>query len=500
MDIGVDMRERRAMTLEELPIAFENSYAESLEGFYVPTAGDRAPAPSFVYFGDSLAAELGLNAAVVKSDAGARLLSGGYVPKGAKPLAMAYAGHQFGGFSPQLGDGRALLLGELIDVHGGRRDVHLKGSGKTPFSRGGDGKAALGPVLREVIFGEAMHAFGIPTTRALAAIATGETVDRIDDLPGAVLVRVAASHLRVGTFQYFAAQGDTARVRQLADYAISRHFPELVAGSNKYLLFLRAVVDHQAALIAQWMLVGFIHGVMNTDNMTISGETIDYGPCAFMDAYDSATVFSSIDRQGRYAYGNQPAMARWNIARLAETLLPLLGGTEEEAIARATAEIDRFTSVFDEAWLAQMRAKLGISGAEPGDLALANDLLALLQEQSIDFTRFFRALYAEAAGKATVPFLFAAQEGIAVWLGRWSKRRENAEREALPRMAAVNPVYVPRNHLVEEAIAAAVAGDFAPFHTLIDLLRAPFDARDGFDRYAFGAPQSFYPYRTFCGT
>ena len=343
-----------------LNFAFDNTYRRSLEGFYAPWQAATVPAPKLIQLNRALAAELGLDADALASDAGAAIFAGNVVPLGAEPLAQAYAGHQFGGFVPQLGDGRALLLGEVIDRHGRRRDIQLKGSGRTPFSRGGDGKATLGPVLREYLLGEAMHALGIPTTRALAAVTTGEPVYRDQILPGAVLTRVAASHIRVGTFQFFAARGDTAKVRQLADYTIARHYPDVATAANPYLAFLDAVVNAQAALIARWMLVGFIHGVMNTDNMAVSGETIDYGPCAFMDRYHPQTVFSSIDRQGRYAYGNQPNIARWNLARLAETLLPLIHSDEKAAIAAVSNAVNAFTDRYDTFWLEGMRAKLGM--------------------------------------------------------------------------------------------------------------------------------------------
>ncbi|MCB0123227.1 MAG: YdiU family protein, partial [Caldilineaceae bacterium] len=338
-----------------LQFNFDNSYARELEGFYVPWEGAKVPDPAIVKLNEPLAEELQLIPAELKSTEGAAILAGAAAPTGATPLAQAYAGHQFGGFSPQLGDGRALLIGEVIDRHGRRRDIHLKGSGRTPFSRGGDGKAVLGPVLREYLMGEAMYALGIPTTRALAAVTTGETIYREGPQPGAVLARVASSHLRVGTFQYFAAHGGEEKIRQLADYAIQRHYPELADAANRYVELLRAVRDRQAQLIAQWMSVGFIHGVMNTDNMAISGETIDYGPCAFMDAYNPKTVFSSIDTGGRYAYGNQPGIAQWNLARFAETLLPLIDANQEDAVQIATAELHDFADAYRGYWLAAMR-------------------------------------------------------------------------------------------------------------------------------------------------
>src|SRR4051812_40244240 len=383
-------------------LTLDNSYARDLQGFSVPWRPEVAPAPKPLFFNAPLADELGLDAAALSGDAGAALFAGNTVPEGAEPIAQAYAGHQFGGFSPQLGDGRAVLLGEVIDRAGRRRDIALKGSGKTPFSRGGAGKAGVGPMLREVLIGEAMHALGIPTTRALAVVATGQPVFRESVLPGAVLTRVAASHIRVGTFQFFAARGDVERVRQLAEYTIARHDADLVGAPGRFLALLERVCARQAALIAQWMNVGFIHGVMNTDNMTISGETIDYGPCAFVEAYDPAAVFSSIDSGGRYAFGNQPNIARWNIARLAECLLPLLGDDEEQAMAEAMRVIAAFPALYRGELFAGQRAKLGIAPVDgsddAADAALADDWLALLHTQHVDFTLAWRRLADAAHG------------------------------------------------------------------------------------------------------
>ncbi|MEO5697007.1 MAG: protein adenylyltransferase SelO family protein, partial [Burkholderiaceae bacterium] len=385
-------------------IPFDNTYARELDGFSVAWPPAAVPAPTTLFFNEPLARELGLDVEALAGDAGAALFAGNALPEGAEPIAQAYAGHQFGGFSPQLGDGRAVLLGEVIDTTGRRRDIAFKGSGCTPFSRGGDGKAAVGPMLREVLIGEAMHALGIPTTRALAVVATGEPVMReAGALPGAVLTRVAASHIRVGTFQFFAARDDAARVRQLAEYTIARHFPELVGAPGRFLSLLEAVAARQAALIAQWMNVGFIHGVMNTDNMTLSGETIDYGPCAFVEAYDPQAVFSSIDSQGRYAYGNQPAIARWNLARLAETLLPLIDADDaERAVADALRVIDAFPALYQRHLLAGQRDKLGLravggesavdAATDAADETLANDWLAVLQAGRVDFTLAWRRL------------------------------------------------------------------------------------------------------------
>jgi len=476
-------------------IAFDNSYARDLQGFYAPWKGDVAPAPVMLQLNLGLAEALGLDATYLASPEGRAALSGGAAPDGAAPLAQAYAGHQFGGFSPQLGDGRALLLGEVIGRDGQRYDIHLKGSGRTPFSRGGDGKAVLGPVLREYLMGEAMHALGIPTTRALAALTTGETINREGPKPGAVLARVAASHLRVGTFQFFAARDEADMLRQLADYAIARHDPAL---KGDYLGFLQAVVARQAELVARWMQVGFIHGVMNTDNMTISGETIDYGPCAFMDSYGEDVVFSSIDRNGRYAYGNQPVIAQWNLARLAETLLRLIDDDADEAIRLATNVVNSFMPAYQQYWLAGMRAKFGLGAAHDDDAALIGDILALMQAQSVDFTLFFRHLAKAAAGDdAPVLALFSDPAPAQQWLERW----QTLGQANAVAMNAVNPAYIPRNHLVEAALdAAVVQGDMAPFERLLNVLQSPFTERAGFEDYARPAPANFGPYQTFCGT
>ena len=485
---------------------FDNSYARELEGFYVPWKGAEVPAPRMIRFNQPLADELGLDGAVLDSDSGAAIFAGHEAPEGAEPLAMAYAGHQFGGFSPQLGDGRALLMGEVIDIDGKRRDIHLKGSGRTPFSRGGDGKAVLGPVLREYIIGEAMHALGVPTTRALAAVATGEQIMRQDGPePGAVLARVASSHLRVGTFQFFAARGETGRLRQLADYAIARHYPDLSGQPNRYLGLLKAVRDRQAALIAKWMNLGFVHGVMNTDNMTISGETIDYGPCAFIDGYDPATVFSSIDKHGRYAYGNQPKIAQWNLARLAETLLDLINPDDsEDAVRQAGEVVNGFPLSYERAWLSGMRAKLGLVTEEAGDMELATGLLAVLETRNADFTRVLRSLSSAVPGDAAkTRALFDNPAGFDVWLPLWQARlqRENLPAdERTASMNRVNPVYVPRNHMVEAALESASKGDLAPFERLLGVLEDPFTERQGLEVYALGAPSDFGPYTTYCGT
>ena len=486
---------------------FDNSYARELPGLAVAWQPAKVPAPAMLYFNRALAGELGLDVDALGGERGAAIFSGNEVPDGATPIAQAYSGHQFGHFSPSLGDGRALLLGEVIDRRGQRRDIAFKGSGRTPFSRGGDGKAAVGPVLREAIIGEAMHALGIPTTRALAAVATGEPVFREDTVPGAVLTRVAASHVRVGTFQYFAARGQLDELRLLAEHTIRRHDPALADHPDRHLELLRAVAERQAALIARWMHAGFIHGVMNTDNMTISGETIDYGPCAFMEAHDPGAVFSSIDTHGRYAYANQPLIARWNLARLAEALLPLIDpGDPERAIPRVTEVIDAFPAQYERHWLAGARAKLGLIRAEEGDAALTRDWLALLQAQAVDHTLGWRYLADAVDGEGLrLQALFEDTRPLMDWLARWRGRgaldaAAPAERAAT--MRRTSPIYIARNHRVEEALASAsVDADLAPFQRLLEVLAQPFDERPGLESYAApAAPEITARYRTFCGT
>ena len=493
-------------------IPFDNTYARELSGFYEPCQPATVREPVLLFFNHGLAEELGIEAG--RDDAAlAAMFSGNTLPEGAQPIAQAYSGHQFGQFNPQLGDGRALLIGEVIDRHGRRRDIALKGSGRTPFSRRGDGKAAVGPMLREVLIGEVMHALGIPTTRALAVVSSGEPVFRERALPGAILTRVAASHLRVGTFQYFAAHGAPEQVRHLADYAIARHFPELAGAEERYLGFLRGVAERQAALIAQWMHAGFIHGVMNTDNMGIPGESIDFGPCAFMEAFDPRAVFSSIDEMGRYAYEAQPRIARWNLARLAETLLPLIADNEGRAIELATEVIDSFMARYQHYWLAGLRAKLGLRGSvEHGDhvdIALGESWLDLLHAQQVDYTLAWRRLADAAAGnEAPLRAMFSGQPGLDRWLQRWRERcaaedvepgAANARAESMRR---VNPWLIARNHRVEEALAAASdEGDLAPFEQLLLALRRPFDEDPALAHFAEPAPGAFMAeFRTFCGT
>lgn len=450
-------------------------FADELPEMGVAWQAAEPPEPELIVLNETLAGELGLDPEWLRTPDGVRFLCGVNLPDGARPVAQGYAGHQFGGYSPRLGDGRALLLGEI-----GGRDLHLKGSGRTPFARGGDGLAAVGPMLREYVISEAMHALGIPTTRSLAVVRTGKTIVRENLAPGALLARVAASHLRVGSFQYARASGDIDLLRRLAGHAIARHYP----GTDSAGL-LRAVVESQAELIGRWMLVGFIHGVMNTDNMTISGETIDYGPCAFMDEFDPATVFSSIDQGGRYAYGNQPAIAQWNLARLAESLLPLLDDDQEKAIEKATAELGAFRTRYVSVTLDGFRAKLGLSAVDDATItALTEDLLALLKTEKTDFTSFFRNL---AAGTEPEPFHD--------WAKRW--RAQNPDTDA---MNSVNPIYIPRNHLVEEALTSAADRDLTPLHDLLAAVTAPYTEKPGQERFTAPAPAGSAAYQTFCGT
>jgi len=465
-----------------MPFAFDNSYARLPERFHARLPPTAVAAPRLIKLNETLAYELGLDAKALASAEGVEILAGNRVAQGSEPLAMAYAGHQFGGFVPQLGDGRAILLGEVVDTHGVRRDIQLKGSGPTPFSRRGDGRAALGPVLREYIVAEAFAALGIPTTRALAAVATGEMIWRETPQPGAVLTRVASSHVRVGTFQFFAARGDVEGLRVLAGYVIARHYPDAAS----YRELLDRVIARQAELIARWMCVGFIHGVMNTDNMSIAGETIDYGPCAFMDKYHPETVFSSIDEHGRYAYANQPRIAHWNLVRLAETLLPLLGEDENEARAQAQAAIDTFPLLFEAALSAGFRAKLGLRDAEPDDMAMVQELLDAMAANESDFTLTFRSL-----SNGALPEAFDA------WRARWQERLKNADRDL---MRCANPAFIPRNHRVEEALAAATAGDFTPFETLVTVLSKPYEDQPQFAAYMDPPRPEQVVQRTFCGT
>ena len=480
-----------------MQIPFDNSYARLPDRFYVRLDPTPVAAPVLIRLNTGLAETLGIDPAALASPEGVAILAGNAVAPGSQPLAQAYSGHQFGHFSPQLGDGRANLLGEVVGRDGIRRDIQLKGSGPTPFSRRGDGRAALGPVLREYLISEAMFALGIPTTRTLAAVATGEAVIRETMLPGGVLTRVAASHIRVGTFQYFAAREDAEAVRLLADYAIQRHYPGAGSAANPYRAFLDGVVARQADLMAQWLCIGFIHGVMNTDNCSVSGETIDYGPCAFMDEYDPGAVFSSIDEQGRYAYGNQPRIALWNLARLAECLIPLLGDNEEAAKDALAA----FAPRFQAAYFGGLRRKIGLQNQREGDDALTGDLLKLMAANRADFTLTFRRLADAADGDAAgVRSLFADGAAFDAWLERWRDRLAGEEAPAAA-MRTVNPIFIPRNHLVEAALAAAVErGDFQPFEALLGVLARPFDDDPALALYATPPREEERVLQTFCGT
>jgi len=486
---------------------FDNTYARLPERFFARLSPIPVPAPQLVQLNRAFAGELGIDADRLGSPSGVAILAGNSVPSGAEPIAMAYAGHQFGQFVPSLGDGRALLLGEIIGRDGQRKDIQLKGSGQTSFSRRGDGRAVLGPVLREYILAEAMATLGIPTTRALAAVTTGETVWRDRPLPGAILTRVASSHIRIGTFQYFAARQDIEAIRILSEYAIARHYPELMGAPNPVLAFFDNVVSRQAELIAKWMLVGFIHGVMNTDNMSISGETIDYGPCAFLDAYDPAKVFSSIDAYGRYAYGNQPAIAQWNLTRFAEALLPAAGDDAEQAAKQAQEIIDAFPARFEAVYARGMRAKLGLFKEEPDDMRLANELLECMARNKADFTLTFRNLCEAADGSShddgiCAPFADPAQ--FEKWALKWRQRLEResvAPQRRKTEMRKANPVFIPRNHLVEEAIAAAQnERDFIPFQRLLDVLSNPYEDKPDRARYGLPPRPGQEVHQTFCGT
>jgi serine/tyrosine/threonine adenylyltransferase len=486
---------------------FQNTYAALPDNFFARVAPTPVAAPRLIKLNRPLAIHLGLDPDRLSSPEGAEILAGKHVPEGADPIAMAYAGHQFGHFVPQLGDGRAILLGEVIDADGVRRDIQLKGSGPTPFSRRGDGRAALGPVLREYIVSEAMAALGIPTTRSLAAVITGESVMRETPLPGAVLTRVAASHIRVGTFQYFAARGDTEGVRRLADHVIARHYPQAADADRPYHALLEGVIARQAQLVARWLLVGFIHGVMNTDNTSISGETIDYGPCAFMDEYNPAQVFSSIDEMGRYAYANQPRIALWNLTRLAECLLPLFSDTQEKAIEEAQIVLGDFGEKFTEAYQAGLRRKIGLFAAHDGDEALVQDLLDAMAKNEADFTLTFRHLSDAAldtSGDENVRAQFTDPAAFSEWATRWRQRIADEPQSAAERyaaMRAVNPAFIPRNHRVEAVIQAAVNNDdYAPFEELLTVLSKPFDDQPEFSTYADPPMPEQRVLQTFCGT
>ena len=488
-------------------IAFENTFSALPESLYSVANPTAVRQPHLIRLNDRLAEELGLDAQWLRTADGLAVLSGNAVVRGSRPIAFAYAGHQFGNFVPQLGDGRAILLGEVVDREGTRRDIQLKGAGRTPYSRRGDGRAALGPVLREYIVSEAMNAFGVPTTRALAAVATGDRVQRETGLPGAVLTRVAASHIRVGTFQYAAARGDAEALRRLADYVIARHFPHAGDADNRYLAMFDHVVRAQANLVAHWMSLGFIHGVMNTDNMAISGETIDYGPCAFMDVYDPAKVFSSIDQFGRYAFGNQPRVAAWNLARLAEALLPLIDEKQERAVTRVQEVLGGFRDMFEEAHLRRMRKKLGLSTEHPEDARLVEDLLKAMHHDQGDFTLTFRSLSllpADENGPGRLTDLFSDPKRIVAWYDRYKARLlldpvSPQEREQA--MLQINPRFIPRNHRIESVIRAAVYdNDYAPFHDLVRVLATPFSDEPVDGGYELPPRPDEEVLQTFCGT
>lgn len=491
-----------------MTIAFDNSYARLPERLYTSQKAIPVAAPHLLRLNAPLSAELGLDAAWLASPEGVAMLAGNAFPDNAAPLSMAYAGHQFGNWVPQLGDGRALLIGEVVDINGQRRDIQLKGSGPTPWSRRGDGRAALGPVLREYILSEAMAALGVPTTRALAAVTTGEMVLRERRLPGGVLTRVAGSHIRVGTFQYFYARGDIEALTALADHVIERHDPAARDAENPYLAMLQGVIARQAHLIARWMGLGFIHGVMNTDNMTLSGETIDYGPCAFMDGYDPQAVFSSIDQFGRYAYGNQPAIGHWNLANLAQSLVSLLADEDEKSVEIAKGLLEGYGETFANAYQSEMASKIGLQDAGPQTMALIESLMALMSKDSADFTNSFRALSElkrEPGENADGAFtdLFSDRSAAVDWLGQWRARLADDRRDDATRIAAmkaVNPAIIARNHQVEKAIAAGYAGDFSVFHALADALADPFADRAAGDPLTLPPEPDEVVHQTFCGT
>lgn len=487
-------------------LKFDNTYARLPDIFFSRVNPTSVPAPALIKVNQALALELGLDPAALESPAGVQMLAGNILPPGAEPIAQAYAGHQFGYLNPRLGDGRAILLGEVIDQNMLRQDIHLKGPGRTPYSRSGDGRAALGPVMREYLVSEVMYHLGIRTTRTLAAVTTGHPVYRETALPGAVLTRVAASHIRVGTFEFFRLRGDRDNLKVLADYVMQRHYPEIAGAENPYAALLEVVVHAQAQLVSSWLHVGFIHGVMNTDNMTVSGETIDYGPCAFMDVYDPATVFSSIDREGRYAYGNQGPIALWNLTRFAECLLPLMASDENDAIKKAEAILSDFSDIFNDYWLAGMGRKLGLARASAQDENLITDFLRLMREGQADFTLAFRVL-ADCINSTPTSFLqlFSIDsQPISVWLDEWRARLSQDARSAdqvREEMQKVNPLYIPRNQNVEAALRAAVEeGDYQPFEELLKVLSRPFEDQPGMERYAAVPQAGDVPYKTFCGT
>ncbi|MEM9207151.1 MAG: YdiU family protein [Pseudomonadota bacterium] len=487
--------------MDQALIPFDNSYARLPERFFTRMNPEPVKAPSLVKLNAELASELGFRAQELGSEEAVEWLSGNRVPAGAEPIAAVYAGHQFGGWSPRLGDGRAILLGEVVGKDGVRRDIQLKGSGQTPYSRSGDGRAAVGPVLREYLISEAMHALGVPTTRALAAVTTGQHVIRDTVLPGAILTRVAESHIRVGTFQYFASQQDYDAIRALADFSIARHDPEAADAENPYLTFFAGVVERQANLIAQWLSIGFIHGVMNTDNMTISGETIDYGPCAFMDHYNPEQVYSSIDHYGRYAFSNQPTIAQWNLVQLAQCLLPIIDQDREHAVELAQAVVDEFPTLFQAALANRMTRKLGIAAPEPEDAQLVQELLDLMAKERADFTLTFRFLTDTVSGGTDHEPPVGAITTFREWMTRWQARLDEQDTDPAAVMSKVNPIYIPRNHRVEEALDAATRdASYEPFERLLNVITNPFEHQNDCEDFVTPPePDEIVP-ATFCGT
>jgi uncharacterized protein YdiU (UPF0061 family) len=486
-----------------MPFQFDNTYAQLPDAFFASIEPTPVSAPQMIRLNDDLACQLGIDLGRLDSPEGLAVLSGNQLADGSEPLAMAYSGHQFGGFSPQLGDGRAILLGEVVRDDGVRYDIQLKGSGTTPFSRRGDGRSALGPVLREYIVSEAMAALGVPTTRALAAIASGDTVQREGPTPGGVFTRVAQSHIRIGTFQWFAARNDQDNLKVLADYVIERHYPDARHDDNPYVALLRGVIDRQARLIAHWMQLGFIHGVMNTDNMSVSGETIDYGPCAFMDSYHPAKKFSSIDHQGRYAFANQGPIGQWNLTRFAETLLSLLADDPDQAVAEAESALDTFSTIHRTELEKRFTAKIGIEGGNEDDWSLVEALLAAMADEEADFTLVFRHLSdaLESGNDNAVIALFNHPAAIIEWLTAWRARLHNFDRsQSVALMRRTNPVFIPRNHRIEQAIQAGNGGDFAPFHRLNDVLQHPFTAQAEFTEFEAAPALDEVVHATFCGT
>lgn len=486
-----------------MPFAFDNSYSSLPDAFFSRVKPTAVNSPTLIQLNEDLASQLGIDVGRLNSPEGLETLAGNRIPEGSQPLAMAYSGHQFGGFSPQLGDGRAILLGEVVSRGGERYDIQLKGSGQTPYSRRGDGRSALGPVLREYIVSEAMAALGVPTTRALAAVATGEDVIRQGPEPGGVFTRVASSHIRIGTFQWFASREDHENLKVLTDYVINRHYPDARSNENPYVAFLDGVIERQAQLIAHWMQLGFIHGVMNTDNMTVSGETIDFGPCAFMDTYHPEKKFSSIDQQGRYAFGNQGPIGHWNLTRLAETLLPLLDDDLQKAIATAEASLEQFQGLYESTLQNRFMAKIGIEAGDSDDWSMVENLLSIMAEGEADYTLVFRHLVDALKDDIdeAVTSLFNQPEAISVWLSDWRTRLQQSDRDqAVALMKSSNPVFIPRNHRVEEAIQAGYAGDFAPFKRLNQVLQNPFAEQPDFAEYEKAPTPDEVVQATFCGT